>query len=197
MARGMSTQIRSERLLDESRMPSWFETLRHAAVVIGVAVIIAQATRAFAFQPFVIPSGSMLPTIQLYDQVVAERITYEFVREPEAGDIVVFDNPDHSNKREKYFIKRVIAVGGQTVDIRDGKVWVDGVALDEPYTHGVVTEPGTVSVPVKVPKGYVWLMGDNRPGSGDSRYFGSQPTSAIRARAVWTYWPLDHFGSLD
>lgn len=196
MASTLTTR-NSARVLDPRTNPGWFETLRHAAVVIGVAVIIAQATRAFAFQPFVIPSGSMLPTIQLYDQVVAERITYEFVREPAVGDIVVFDNPDHSNKREKYFIKRVIATEGQTVDIRDGHVWVDGKMLDEPYTHGAFTEPGTVVMPVKVPKDSVWLMGDNRPGSGDSRFFGTQPISAIHARAVWTYWPLKHFGSLD
>lgn len=196
MSRSMTVSSRVS-VLDSRYAPTWLETLRQVAVVIGTAVIIAQATRAFAFQPFIIPSGSMLPTIQLYDQVVAERITYELLRQPVAGDIVVFDNPDHGNKREKYFIKRIVAVEGQTVDIRDGRVWVDGSPLDEPYVHGARTDPGTVTTPVRVPKGYVWLMGDNRPGSGDSRYFGPQPVSAIHARAVWTYWPLEHFGSLD
>lgn len=196
MASTLTTGTKT-RPLDYRYIPGWLETLRQAAIVIGVAVIIAQATRAFAFQPFVIPSGSMLPTIQLYDQVVAERITYEFVREPAVGDIVVFDNPEHGNTQEKYFIKRVIATEGQTVDIRDGHVWVDGAVLDEPYTHGVLTEPGTVVMPVKIPKDHVWLMGDNRPGSGDSRFFGPRPISSIRARAVWTYWPLKHFGRLD
>jgi signal peptidase I len=172
-------------------------SVRETVFLVVLALVLSQAVKAYAVQPFVVPSGSMLPTIQLWDRVLVEKVTYRLVRGPEVGDIVVFDNPDPTNKREKIYIKRVIAVAGQTVDVRDRIVWVDGVAISEPYTHGVSTEPGSLSLPSTVPEGYVWLMGDNRPGSGDSRLFGPQPISRVRGRAVWTYWPPARFGELD
>jgi signal peptidase I len=125
--------------------------------------------------------------------VLAEKITYRFLRPPRRGDIVVFDDPTEAHPQ---LIKRVIATGGQTVDIRDGSVYVDDKLISEPYLHGVRTDPGSVPLPAKVPEGYVWLMGDNRPNSGDSRYIGPQPIAAIRGRAIWTYWPLARFGPL-
>ncbi len=78
---------------------------------------------------------------------------------------------------------RVIATEGQTVDIPDDAVWVDGVALEEPYVYGKPTTPGTVFTPITIPAGQVWLMGDNRTNSGDSRFFGPQPVSRVRGRA--------------
>jgi len=144
-----------------------------------------------------VPTGSMIPTIELKDRLLAEKITYRFIRPPKPGEIVVFANPDASDPVAKILIKRVIAVGGQTVDIRDGRVYVDGQALDEPYVHGKETTPGTVPLPVTVPEGGVWLMGDNRPNSGDSRFFGPQPATAVDGRGFWTYWPLSRFGKLE
>jgi signal peptidase I len=94
-------------------------------------------------------------------------------------------------------IKRVIAVEGQTVDVHDDGVFVDGRRLTEPYVYGKPTTPGSVPLPVVVSPGQVWLMGDNRPNSGDSRYFGPLPLDTVRGRAFWTYWPLGAFGRLD
>ena len=182
---------------DEPEPRSLSRWLREMIVLIVLAFVIAQGTKAFALQPFIIPSGSMIPTIELNDRVLAEKLTYRFFRPPRQGEIVVFDNPDSMNRVEKVFIKRVIATAGQTVEIRDSRIWVDGVALDEPYTHGTSTEFGTVNLPLTVPSGQVWLMGDNRPGSGDSRFFGPQPVSKVRGRAFLTYWPPERFGTLD
>ena len=86
---------------------------------------------------------------------------------------------------------------GQTVDIADGVVLVDGEVLSEPYLNNVVTEPGTQPMPTTVAAGQIWLMGDNRPNSGDSRFLGAQPVDAINARAFATYWPLDRIGMLE
>jgi len=69
--------------------------------------------------------------------------------------------------------------------------------LDEPYTHDKATKLGSVDLPMVVPEGQVWLMGDNRPNSGDSRYFGPRPVADVHGRAFWTYWPPEDFGSLD
>jgi signal peptidase I len=126
--------------------------------------------------------------------VVAEKLTFRFTRQPLVGDIVVFADPQGQHPQ---LIKRVIATAGQTVDIKDNAVWVDGKKLVEPYTHGRPTVPGTVTTPFTVPPDQVWLMGDNRPNSRDSRFFGSQPVSIVRGRAIWKYWPPQAFGALD
>jgi signal peptidase I len=100
-------------------------------------------------------------------------------------------------------IKRIIATGGQTVDLIDGKVYVDGVALNEPYTDGLPSyplsnAPGiTITYPYTVPEGEVWVMGDNRTNSQDSRYFGSVPVDSITGKAVFRYWPLTSIGTLE
>lgn len=167
--------------------------LLETAFLVLAAFALAQGIKAFIVQPFVIPTGSMRPTILEQDRVLAEKITYRFARDPQRGDIVVFDDPLGQHPQ---LIKRVIAVAGQTVDVKDDRVLVDGKPIAEPYTYGKPTTPGTVELPVTVPDGYVWLMGDNRPNSGDSRFFGARPVSTVRGRAMWTYWPLNRFGAL-
>lgn len=161
-------------------------------LMVALAFALAQGIKTFVVQPFVIPTGSMEPTILIGDRVLAEKVSYHF-SEPEVGDIVVFDDP---TGRHPQLIKRVIAVAGQTIDIDEGKVWIDGEPLSEPYIHGAVTDIGTEPMPLTVPDGYVWLMGDNRPNSGDSRFLGAQPVDAIQGRAFGTYWPLDRIGGL-
>lgn len=167
--------------------------LLETVLLVVAAFVLAQGIKTYIVQPFVIPTGSMRPTILEQDRVLAEKITYRFLRGPAPGDVVVFDDPMGQHPQ---LIKRVIAVEGQTVDIRDGVVYVDGEALSEPYTHGKPTLPGTFELPVTVPEGYVWLMGDNRPNSGDSRFFGPQPVRVVTGRAIWRYWPPDRFGPL-
>ncbi len=173
---------------------SFVRWLVETILLVAAAFILAQGIKTFVVQPFVIPTGSMIPTIEIDDRVLAEKLTYRFSRGPEYEDIVVFKDPTGAHPQ---LIKRVIATEGQTVDIRDGTVYIDGKALEEPYLQGVRTEPeGTVSLPIKIPKGYVWVMGDNRPNSGDSRFIGPQQVAAIQGRAIWTYWPLTRFGPL-
>jgi signal peptidase I len=167
--------------------------LLETAVMIALAFLLAQGIKTFVVQPFVIPTGSMEPTIMTGDRVLAEKITVRF-RDPLQGEIVVFDDP---TGRHPQLIKRVIAVGGQTVDIQDGTVVVDGVPLEEPYVHGKFTDPGTVPLPVTLASDEVWLMGDNRPNSGDSRFMGPIPESMVQGRAFAIYWPTGRIGSLS
>jgi signal peptidase I len=167
--------------------------LLETAVMIALAFLLAQGIKTFVVQPFVIPTGSMEPTIMTGDRVLAEKITVRF-RDPLQGEIVVFDDP---TGRHPQLIKRVIAVGGQTVDIQDGTVVVDGVPLEEPYVHGKVTDPGTVPLPVTLASDEVWLMGDNRPNSGDSRFMGPIPELMVQGRAFAIYWPTGRIGSLS
>lgn len=170
--------------------------LVETVILVALAFALAQGIKAFLIQPFVIPTGSMIPTIEIGDRVLAEKVTYRWMREPRRGEIVVFDDPAGDRPQ---LIKRVIATGGQVVELKDGRVVVDGEALEEPYTYGKPSqplEPG-VTYPYTVPEGSVWVMGDNRTNSGDSRVFGAQPLTAVRGRAFWTYWPPNRFGDLD
>lgn len=169
-------------------------------VLIAVVIALSYGLRTFVFQPYEIPSGSMEETIQTGDMVFAEKVSYYF-RDVEQGDIVTFRDPLTPGRE---LIKRVIAVGGQTVDINDedGLVYVDGVALDEPYTNGLpsYTLPNSVAnvtFPYTVPEGELWVMGDNRTNSQDSRYFGSIEESSVTGHGVLIYWPLDRFGLLE
>lgn len=166
--------------------------LIETALLILLAFALAQGIKMFLVQPFVIPTGSMEPAIAIGNRVLAEKVSYRF-NSPAYGEIVVFDDP---NGQHPQLIKRVIATGGQMVDIQDNAVWVDGKRLDEPYIYGKPSELGSVPMPVVIPDGYVWLMGDNRTNSGDSRFFGPVPEEQIKGRAVWTYWPPSEFGAL-
>ena len=166
-----------------------------AAFVVALAWL--QVT--FVHQAFAVPTGSMENTIMTGDRVYAEKVSYLF-RDPQPGDIVTFQDPEIPGR---VLIKRCIAVGGQTVDLVDGRVVVDGVALDEPYTRGLPSEPlktalgVEVSYPYTVPEGHLWVMGDNRTNSNDSRYFGAVDEDTLTGRAALVYWPFNNFGLLD
>ncbi len=177
------------------RHSSPVRTLLSYVICIVVALVIAIGVRYFLIEPYRIPTGSMLPTIQLNDMVLANKLVFKVGGAPKYKDIVVFKDPDGDYPQ---LIKRVIATEGQTIDLRDGVVYVDNKKLDEPYVHGQKTYPlsDVVQFPYTVPQGYMWVMGDNRGNSGDSRLFGAVPLKSLYGRAWWTYWPLKNFGSL-
>lgn len=172
---------------------TFFKLLLMVAFILGLSWLL----RTYVFQTYEIPSGSMEDTIMTGDMVFAEKVSYYF-RDPEPGDIVTFQDPQIPGR---VLIKRCIAVGGQTVDINDedGLVYVDGVALSEPFTDGEpsYTLSGGVSFPYTVPEGSIWVMGDNRTNSQDSRYFGAIPVSSVTGRGAFVYWPVSDFGLLD
>jgi signal peptidase I len=177
----------------ETSLGRWF---LETALLVILAFALAFGIRTFLVEPFIVPTGSMIPTIAIGNRVLAEKITFRFVRPPRYGDIVVFPDPKGEHP---HLIKRVIATGGQTVDLRNGAVYVDGKALVEPYTHNLPSVPLSpqYQFPFKVPAGSLWVMGDNRTNSGDSRVFGPIKVSAVQAHAVWTYWPIKAFGRLQ
>lgn len=161
-----------------------------AAVALGLAYLITN----FIAQPYEIPSGSMEETIDIGDRVFSEKITYNF-GDPKQGDIVTFTDMTNPSR---VLIKRVIATGGQTIDLRDGVVYVDGKALSEPYTNGKPTYElnSSITYPYTIPKDSMWVMGDNRTNSSDSRAFGAVPLSNLTGHAFFRYWPIDRIGTL-
>ena len=173
----------------------WIREILPYAVLLGAVLLF----RVFILINATIPTESMENTIMTGDMVFSEKISY-YLRDPEPGDIVTFQDPEIPGR---VLIKRCIAVGGQTVDRVDGRVVVDGVALDEPYTRGLPSEPlktalgVEVSYPYTVPAGHLWVMGDNRTNSNDSRYFGAIDEDTLTGRAALVYWPFSNFGLLD
>ena len=167
-------------------------------LIFVVALALIFPLRSFVVEYYYIPSGSMEDTLQINDRILSEKVSYYF-GEPQQGQIVTFNGT--KEEEGQMLIKRVIAVGGQTVDLRDGAVYVDGVKLNEPYTEGKPSYPlsnsNGVSYPYKVPDGEIWVMGDNRTNSLDSRVFGSVPVDNVTGHAFWRYWPFASFGTLD
>lgn len=181
------------------RRSSIIEIVSTLAIVIVLVVLV----RMFVGEPYEVPTGSMLETIQMGDRLFGEKISYR-LRDPWRGEVVTFVDPD-PEKGGVTLIKRVIATAGQEVDIRDGMVYVDGVPLDEPYTLGKPTEPiaghasnlsEDISYPYVVPEGCIWVMGDNRTNSLDSRYFGAVSVDSVTSRAVVIFWPPSDAGLL-
>lgn len=162
----------------------WQGMVRDAVGTIAPAVIIALLIHLFLAQATRVYGGSMQPNLRTNERLVVEKLSYHF-HGPRRGDIVVLRDPDGG---PDLLIKRVIGLPGERVMVADGRVYVDGVALDEPYLTEVTTGGGRSWM---VPPMHVFVMGDNRNASRDSRVFGPVPLENIVGRAVFRYWPLD------
>ena len=161
--------------------------LEWVLILLG-AVAVAFVIKTFLFQAFYIPSVSMEPTLKVQDRVIVNKLSYDF-HDVHRGDIVVFKSPPgEETNTVKDLIKRVIALPGETVEARDGHILINGQPLTEPYLRDGVTT-GQME-PHKVPPGHVWVMGDNRPNSKDSRYFGAIDEHLIVGRAFVRVWPI-------
>jgi len=195
----------------EGERSTVFGIVRELAVLVVTAMVIAVVLKSFVAQAFYIPSGSMLPQLQIDDRVVVSKVAYK-LHDPRRGDIVVFDAPggepkDDSPLPERVvrsviqsiglsppstdeYIKRVVALPGERVEAAGGKVLVDGRELIEPYLPAGMTTRDFVAV--IVPPDTVYVMGDNRANSADSRIFGPVPQDTVVGRAFARVWPLSH-----
>jgi signal peptidase I len=159
------------------------------ALLAGVLVALVGA-RAFVAEPLRIPSDSMAPTILHGDHVLSDRLTYRF-RDPERGELAVFSSPDTG----ELTLKRVVGVGGDRIEVRDGVLLVNGERQREPFVDRDVVD-GVFFGPVRVPAGTVFVMGDARDNSRDSRAFGPVPVDDVEGRAILRLWPLSRAGTL-
>ena len=197
------------------RLPRWARACLGLVAFAAVVLALAAALRTFVIGTYVVPSASMADTIEVGDLVVSEKVSYRF-GEPEAGDIVTFtvyaETVDGEpvagtislepgeGLEEVELVKRVIATAGQTVELVDGAVYVDGEPLQEDYVDGALTEElagSDIEFPYTVPEGELWVMGDNRTNSADSRWFGSVPVESVTGRVFFCYWPWDRIGVVE
>ncbi len=181
-----------------------------------IALVIAIYLQAFAIKPFMIPSPSMEPTLQEGDRVLVDRMTYHF-REPRRGEVIVFRfDPNNTanwtqggngftrsldllaeilnitHQESLQFIKRVVGVGGDTVELRDGALYVNGEPYEADYEYVQDNDNGKW----EVPEGTVMVMGDNRPNSNDSRRWGFVPLQAVIGRGMLIWWPPGRWATL-
>jgi signal peptidase I len=180
---------------------------RELPILLGVAIVVAVVVRAFVLQTFYIPSESMEHTLNINDRVLVNKLVYDF-RSPHRGEVVVFTAPDswRNDPSEVDFIKRVIGVGGDHVVCCDSqhRLEVNGHPLDEPYLYkdddGTFDQPSAEPFDITVPAGRLWVMGDHRSHSGDSRdqYLHSKNVQtatisekAVVGRAFLLFWPVN------
>jgi len=164
--------------------------LREVAETVIPAVVIALVINLFLAQATQVLGQSMEPNLHTAQRVVVEKITYRFVHGPRRGDIVVIDMPEQT----EMLIKRVVGLPGETIKVRRGKVYIDGKLLEEPWT---VNPGGGNYGPQTIPPLQVFVLGDNRGASNDSRSFGPVPIEHIVGRAWFSYWPREHIGLIE
>lgn len=164
------------------------------AQTVGLSLVLALGIRTFVAEARYIPSGSMLPTLEINDRLIVEKLGYHF-QPPGRGDIVVFHPPAAAGAQfaNDAFIKRIVGLPGETVEVKNGKVYINNQPLAESY---IEAPPDYNWGPQGVPKGSYLVFGDNRNNSDDGHIWGFLPSDRIIGRAIVRFWPLDRIAYL-
>ena len=188
---------------DEKNETNWGKELRDWIVAIGIAVVLALVIRNYVFTLVKVQGQSMEPTLHNADRLYVNRFLYT----PKKGDVIIFVPESDPNRP---YVKRVIATAGDSVyiDFKTGNVFVNGQLLDEPYIKEKTRNNGSYimslmqqgnygpDAPIVIQEGHIFVMGDNRNNSKDSRELGQVPLDEVLGGAVFRFWPLDHLGSV-
>ncbi|NEP42065.1 MAG: signal peptidase I [Okeania sp. SIO2H7] len=200
--------------MSNSKENPWIEGIK----TVGLSVVLAVGIRQFVAEARYIPSGSMLPTLQINDRLIIDKLGYKF-GDPQRGDIIVFNPTEALSATYKdAFIKRIVGLPGERLEVRNGRVYVNGKPLEEKYVASVSNPEVPVDAnsqhqlteiedcprnmrfldkPVTVPPESYLVMGDNRKHSYDGRCWGFVPREKIIGRAVLRFWPFNTLGGLD
>ncbi len=176
---------------ESSSSTSLRDEVRVWARDLGIALALALVIIVFLYQPVKVEGTSMAPLLTDQERIFINKFVYRF--EPiERGDVVVFWYPFD---RSKSFIKRVVGLPGETVELRQGSVYINGDPVAEPYVPPQFADRSSYG-PLRVPAGQYFVLGDHRASSNDSRVFGPVPSRYICGKAVFAYWPVERFGLL-
>ncbi|MFC0328870.1 signal peptidase I [Paenibacillus sepulcri] len=176
---------------EQPRTRKWVREVRDWLLSLTIAVVAALLIQNYAFAQTEVRNVSMQHTLFEGQRLIEDKLSYHF-DQPNRGDIVIISGPE-SDKR---LVKRVIGLPGDMLDIKDGHVLINGTVLEEPYVKGLTFSNG-LSIPYTVPDKKVFVMGDNRENSQDSRELGPISISSLEGRAVFRLWPLNKFGLLN
>jgi signal peptidase I len=163
--------------------------LEYLVILLVSFALVFGFVRRFVMEAFWIPSGSMIPTLEVGDRVLVNKFIYRFT-DPNRGDIIVFESVDRTNED---LIKRVVGLPGDEIAVKSGKLYVTGEPQREPYTNKKLPDRSFYAK-TTVPKDHVFVMGDNRGNSADSRVFGPLPEENIEGEAFLRFWPPDRIG---
>ena len=177
--------------LGNEKTKDWSKELREWVISISAAIFLALIIRTFIVELYVVDGPSMKPTLQHEERLVVNKFIYR-IREPRKGEVVIFRYPRDPSRD---FIKRVIATAGDTIEIKDGHVYVNDQLLREDY---ILEKTRTEYAKATVPEGTIFVMGDNRNNSEDSRFpdVGFVPLDLIKGKAMLIFWPIDDMKSL-
>lgn len=179
----------------QNKSSLWHRVKENSTTVL-IALVLAFLIRVFIAEPRYIPSESMYPTLETGDRLVIEKVEYKF-HAPDKGDIIVFHPPEKLRilgyEPNQAFIKRAIALSGETVAVKEGVVYVNNQPLAEDY---IAAPPQYDLLPITVPQGQLFVMGDNRNNSNDSHVWGFLPAENVIGHAVFRFWPLQRIGTV-
>jgi signal peptidase I len=176
---------------EKRRSKSWLKEIKEWTVSLGIALVVALLFQNYVYAQSEVQNVSMQNTLVAGQRLIEDKWSYYF-HEPRHGDIVIINGPES----ELRLIKRVVGVPGDVIDIQNGEVYLNGQSIEEEYVKGQ-TFAGSISVPFTVKEGQLFVMGDNREHSLDSRSLGPISRSSIEGKAVFRIWPLPKFGSLS
>jgi signal peptidase I len=190
------TTVTVENKSEINQKAIFWQRTRENLQILVIALALALFIRSFIAEPRYIPSESMLPTLEVSDRLVVEKLSYYF-RLPQRGEIVVFQPPQQLQsqgyQKDQAFIKRVVGTPGQTIQVKNGIVYLDGNPLKEDY----IAEPPAYQMPaVRVPEDQLFVMGDNRNNSNDSHAWGFLPKQNVIGHACFRFWPINRFGRI-
>jgi signal peptidase I len=179
--------------MEDSEIPkSTMRFLFELVEIVLIAFALSWVLRTYVIEARKIPTGSMLPTIQLEDRVIVDKFFFKHFDHISPGDVIVFHPPPSAHATED-FIKRVVGMAGDKLEIRNHTTYVNDQPLYEPY---VKDKSKNDFGPIIIPANSVFVMGDNRNNSADSREWGFLPTQNITGRTLFRYWPMDQIGAL-
>lgn len=189
-----------QQVTKDASQPKWQQFWRKQTEnlqIVGLALAISVLIRLLIAEPRYIPSNSMIPTLDIGDRLVIEKVSYHF-NSPATGNIIVFEPPDilqlQGYTKDQAFIKRIIGLPGETIDIKNGRVYIGDRPLEEDY---IAELPDYLwEGPVTIPENQYFVMGDNRNNSNDSHIWGFLPKDNIIGRAVFRFWPFERIGFL-
>ena len=190
----------NKQIINNSTTPWWlkiWKTQGENIRILVIALCLSLLVRILIAEPRYIPSDSMNPTLKVGDRLVIEKVSYDF-NSPKTGEIIVFQPPEQLQRygygKNQAFIKRIIGLPGQIINIKNGQVYIDNKPITEDYIAESPAYPW--ERPLKIPENQYFVMGDNRNNSNDSHVWGFLPRKNIIGRAIFRFWPFERLGPI-